>query len=383
MRFAAAVSMCLLSLPGQANVIMPPAQALTLAQTAEAGRPQTLAVVEDTGDAIRAINISRLGGVDGDIVQVYQALGRQAIVELVTGHQPVQLQDYPYARLASPAGTASHHIALGLNYAAHAKEVEEEEDQPFLFLKTTAPTREQSVVTDDQTLLDYEAEICARPLTSLSYASDRSRVAFGFFLCGDLTDRAKLLRGIDLDDMQSGRGFNAAKSREGYFPTGPYMVIPANSGEFLDSVTFSLYRQNELRQRSSTAKMIWPLDVIIERIFSAQVSRRPTHVQGMDDWLAGNVLSTDTVILTGTPEGVIMRPPSLGYRIASGLPYVFSGAMFTMSVRDYVIQRYTRDLLEQKTFLQPGERITLEGSYLGRLTVAIADRYEPGGHFTR
>ena len=382
MRFAAAVSMCLLSLSGQANVIMPPAQGLTLAQITEADGPQTLAVIEDTGDAIRAINISRLGGVDGDIVQVYRTLGRRAIVELVTDHQPAQLRDYPYSRLSSPAGTASHHIALGFNYAAHAEEVEEE-DQPFLFLKTIAPTREQRIVADDQTLLDYEAEICARPLMSLSYASDRSRVAFGFFLCGDFTDRAELLRGIDLDDMQSGRGFNAAKSREGYFPTGPYMVIPANNAGFLDDVSFSLYRQNELRQRSSTAKMIWPLDVIIERIFSAQVSRRPTHAQGMDNWLAGNVLSTDTVILTGTPEGVIMRPPSLGYRIASGLPYVFSGAMFTMSVRDYVIQRYTRDLLEQKTFLQPGERIVLEGSYLGRLTVAIADRPEPGGHFTR
>ena len=350
--------------------ILPLSDGLTLAQISENGRLQTLAVIRDSGREVEAINLSRLSGVNGDLVQVYAALGYERIFALLATSDEVDT--YPYSQLLSPAGGADHHIALGFNYAEHAGEIEEDE-QPFLFLKLVLPTRETPVTYSSGGLLDYEVEICARPMQAVTNAGQITTAEFGFFLCGDFTDRAELLRGIDLDNMQSGAGFRAAKSHPTFFPTGPYLVIPRAADSFLSRVELALERNGEPRQRATAGEMIWSLETSLQELFKASGNKQPTYTDPALPWMPNGGLSTDMTILTGTPAGVIMRPPSLGFKVLSSFPYVFSGAVFTQSIRDYVIARYTDRLLKEQTFLQPGEMIRMNASYLGQIELVVGE----------
>ncbi|WP_179957706.1 fumarylacetoacetate hydrolase family protein [Exilibacterium tricleocarpae] len=370
LKFTLSLLLSLFSLSLHANAIIDLNEGLTLAQIENGGQLNTLAVVEDEGRAIKGINLSEVTDVAGDIVSTYQRLGYEKIADIVLANRASLTNRYPYSQLLSPAGTGRHHIALGLNYPEHADEVEADR-RPFLFLKTTRATREQSITTGDTILLDYEIEVCARPLQDIDADDRPASLVFGFFICGDFTDRAALMRGIDLDNMQSGRGFSVAKSREGFFPTGPYLVIPKDREAFLTTTSFSLYRGNALKQASSTANMIWSLDTIVDEIFTAQRSKRPTHSSKSKQWLNDDKITTDMVVLTGTPDGVIMRPPSFGFKFASGIGYLFKGGIFDMSLRDYVVRSYIKDLFSQGIFLQGGERVVAAGDFMGRIDMQV------------
>lgn len=357
------------------NTIITINEGLTLAQINEQDRLKTLAVIEDNGRIVKAIHLSKLTGVTGGIVETYQKLGYDAIADIIDHNKASPLEPYPYEQLVSPAGTGLHHIALGFNYADHADEIEQEH-QPFVFLKATQPTREQSIETDGNTLLDYEVEICARSLNpigeSLPGGTDEDNMEFGFFLCGDFTDRASLMRNIDLDNMRSGRGFSDAKSQKNYFPTGPYMVVPKDSRVFLSKVAFSLYRNGVPKQKSSTSDMIWSLDAIMEEVFNHHEKQKPTYSNRINNWLIDDQVTTDMVILTGTPEGVIMKPPTTTFKAIKGITYLLTGSFLDMDLRSYVIDRYIQAKLDEGVFLQPGERVVLRSSFLGEIRLDIA-----------
>ncbi len=345
-------------------------EGITLAHINSGRHIHTLAIISDNNRQVKALNLSELSNTTGDIVSTYQRLGYDKIAHFIENHTSEQLEIYDYSNLLSPAGDGQHHIAMGLNYKAHTEEVDGGE-LPFIFLKTQAATREENIATGPQELLDYEVELCIRPLESVTNAKMLTTVALGVFICGDFTDRATLMRHIDLDNMQSGRGFNIAKSKPNYFPTGPYMVIPRQPEKFIPTVTLSLYRNQQLKQSSSVAQMTWPISTIASKIFETHNLQYPTHAMGVSQWLLNDRISKNTVILTGTPDGVIMRPPSLAFKVTKGISYIFSGKTSTMSARQYVIERYINDLLSQGKFLQPGDNITLTGTFLGHIMLTI------------
>lgn len=342
---------------------------LTLAEIST-GRVNTLLVLEDHDSTVSAINLSETTGVAGGIVETFQRLGFEGIEQAAATAQPSEIRQYRHDELLSPAGDGGHHIALGFNYREHADEIEEEHE-PFLFLKTVDPTREASIPTAPDVLLDYESEICFRPMSDLQSSAEVSEAAFGIFLCGDFTDRAELLRGLDLDNMRSGRGFSPAKSKPGYFPTGRYLVIPKDRKAFLDDLSFALWVNGEQKQSAVASETIWPLDRMIEELFAADQADTPTHTSEADQWLPDGQLETDVTILSGTPEGVIMRPPSLWFKFTSGIGYVATGSFLETDVQSYAIHRYINALLRKKVFLQPGDHIRMEGRHLGDLEVAV------------
>ncbi|MES2676119.1 MAG: fumarylacetoacetate hydrolase family protein [Pseudomonadota bacterium] len=186
-----------------------------------------------------------------------------------------------------------------------------------------------------------------------------------------LTDRAYLMRNIDMDNMRSGKGFNGAKSVPGYFPTGPYMVIPKNRKEFIKDIDFSLARNGDIKQHANAGEMIWPLDTFLRQTFNAHTHRTPTFAESSKQWLPENMLSADTVIVTGTPQGVIIKPPNLGFKILYGSKYIFSGAVFSMKATDYIIDEYIKFLTKEEIFLQPGEKILMRAKFLGKIRVKI------------
>lgn len=345
---------------------------LTLALINNEGRLNTLLVLEDNGESVKAVNLSNISGVTGDIPTVYQRLGSSNIISIVADNQTTSSADYSYSDLLSPAGVGKHHIGLGFNYAKHAGEVNAEE-RPFLFLKTIQATRQQGILTNSGTLLDYEIEICARPLESIAPSDKVENIPFGFFICGDFTDRADLMRNIDIDNMQSGAGFSKSKSRPGFFPTGPYMVVPSSQRTFIDHASFTLLRNSTVKQSSTLSEMTWSLDTIVKQIFIARDLDYPTFSNRSNKWLPSEKITSDMVILTGTPEGVVMRPPPLWTKIKYGFWFVLSGEMFDTSMRDYVIDNYIVDLLKERTFLQPNERVTMSGNFMGKLQIMVTN----------
>ena len=69
-------------------------------------------------------------------------------------------------------------------------------------------------------LLDYEVELCMRFDRTISSPEDFDAAVKGLFLCGDFTDRGKLIRLVDPDNLDSGRGFSDGKSRVDFYPSG-------------------------------------------------------------------------------------------------------------------------------------------------------------------
>lgn len=286
--------------------------------------------------------------------------------------QPGRVESLDVEQLASPAGAGQHHIGLGFNYPEHADEVQQAAE-PFLFLKRSLATREEPLVSRAGQLLDYEVEICARVLAPVSAAEALVHTPLiGFFLCGDFTDRALLLRQMDHDNVGSGRGFGVAKSQPGFFPTGPWLVVPDDASAFAAQVQLSLSVNDELRQLAAMRDMIWDLPRLLAAVADADRAARPTHFSDQFSWLAQGRWREDICLLTGTPAGVVMRPPSAGFRLASGVLYVLSGAVFgDGTLRQYAIERYIRQLQETRVFLQPGDKLRLQASFLGAIDLHI------------
>lgn len=354
-----------------AGDVLPLSEGLTLAQI-QKKETQVLVVLRDQLEQIDAINISQLTSVNGSIIEVYNKLGAKKIIELVNQYSKGEVTRYHYSELLSPAGKGKHHIALGLNYKKHADEVRTE-DEPFLFLKTISATRDQDLITSKETLLDYEVELCARPLQVITQPNKLTEEKFAYFLCGDFTDRAALLLQMDVDNVQSGKGFSSAKSVSGYFPTGPFLVIPNNAEKFLKNIALSLYRNERLVQHANVLEMTWDIQQAIKQLFEHHLQKKPTHAKA-SQWLPDGKLTSDITLLTGTPSGVIMRPPSFWFKFTGGIKY-FLGYQKSIhkNVKDAVIAQYVQYLLEEKSFLQPGENIVLRANYLGSISFQVRD----------
>jgi len=349
--------------------ILPISQGITLAQIETYNKVETLLVVADNGTNIDAINLSRLFNSNKDMISLYQEIGFNRFVNIPSAHTN-KIQRYLIDKLLSPAGRSSHHVALGLNYQKHANEVNAKQ-QPFFFVKATKATRQQDITVSTEELLDYEIELCARPLNVLDSVPMNDTPAFGLFLCGDFTDRAKLLKNIDVDNLQSGRGFSLAKSNKNYFPTGPYLVISKNWQDFIDNTRLTLRLNGQLKQNVLAKELIWPLNTILEKSWQHNSNNKSVHNEQVTSLLPDNQISPNMVFLTGTPEGIMFRPPNIGFKISSALKFILLGHFFNNTLTDYVIQQYNQKLLAEKAMLQPGDQLTLSANYLGKLSINI------------
>lgn len=101
----------------------------------------------------------------------------------------------------------------------------------------------------------------------------------GYAISNDVSARS--LHAVDMSGYQMGY----AKSFDGFGPTGPYLVSPrlVQDPQALELRTAV---SGEVRQRTSTAQMIWSCRQLIS--FASR----------------GRTLRRGTVIMTGTPEGV-------------------------------------------------------------------------------
>jgi 5-oxopent-3-ene-1,2,5-tricarboxylate decarboxylase/2-hydroxyhepta-2,4-diene-1,7-dioate isomerase len=179
-------------------------------------------------------------------------------------------------------------IALGLNYADHAKELAfDAQQEPLVFFKgpgTLIGHRGQTRRPAGATFMHYECELAVvigRTARKVERAEAIAHVA-GYTIANDYAIR---------DYLENWYRPNLrVKNRDGCTALGPWLVDAADIGEPV-RLNLSTRVNGELKQGGNTRDLIHDVAFLIE-------------------YLSGFMtLSPGDVILTGTPEGVVdVRP---------------------------------------------------------------------------
>ncbi len=279
--------------------IAPADEALTLARGTD-GR--IFVVLASTVEGVTAIDVSSESADRfADVISAYNLLGAEKLLTLA---RQGEAQVLAWADLGVPVDAHFPHIAAGTNYRAHAEEVGLD-GEPFLFPKLSDATAWNAPVRG-AIRLDHEVELCAVPL---SHATAAEPATLGYLLCGDYTDRWQLVSSIDLDRPMGLTGFPAGKGGSTRMPVGALFVIPGNAN-FYRSMDLKLYVNGQLRQQSLAGQMIWSPQEIIERALAScnadyefgDATLKLTPCQH---------IPARTVLLTGTPEGVMFHLATL------------------------------------------------------------------------
>ena len=202
-------------------------------------------------------------------------------------------------------------ICVGLNYKKHADETKSEyPEYPILFNKFSnalSGHKEKVVVPKTTKRLDYEVElgIIIGEKGKNIKAENASDYVFGYATTNDLSAR----------DLQKRSGqWMLGKISDGFAPVGPYIVTKDEVPNPND-LKVTTHLNGELRQDSNTSDMIFSCEEII-----SYISEHMT-------------LEPGDLIMTGTPEGVILGRP-----------------------------------MEKRVYMVPGDEVTVEVEGLGILT---------------
>lgn len=203
-------------------------------------------------------------------------------------------------------------ICVGLNYRKHAEETNAAiPEYPILFNKfnNTLSGHQHDVplpikVTSE---VDYEAELVIVIGKEAKYVDKESALDYVFGYCNvnDLSARDLQMRTPQ---------WLLGKTCDGFSPLGPYLVTADEVGNPND-LSIRCIVNGEVRQSSNTSDMIFYCDEVV-----SYISQHMTLVPG-------------DIILTGTPEGVV-----LGYPV------------------------------DQRVYLKDGDVVTIEIEKLGSLT---------------
>lgn len=202
-------------------------------------------------------------------------------------------------------------ICVGLNYRKHAEETNAPiPEYPILFNKfnnTLTGHKKDIAVPKVTRKLDYEAELV---IVIGKKAKDVSKeealdYVFGYCAVNDLSARDLQLRTHQ---------WLLGKTCDDFSPLGPYLVTADEVGD-PNKLAIKATVNGEVRQDSNTSDMIFYCDEIV-----SYISQHMT-------------LEPGDIILTGTPEGVILGYPP-----------------------------------EKQVWLKPGDEVTIEIEKLGALT---------------
>lgn len=178
-------------------------------------------------------------------------------------------------------------ICIGLNYRKHAEETGSPvPEYPILFNKfnnTIAANGDVISLPKASSKVDYEAELTIVIGKTAKYVSKEEALDYVFGYCNvnDLSAR---------DLQMRTQQWLLGKTCDGFSPIGPYLVTADEVGD-PNQLSIKSIVNGEVRQHSNTNDMIFHCDEII-----SYISQHFT-------------LSPGDIILTGTPEGVVMGYP--------------------------------------------------------------------------
>lgn len=354
-----------------APAVAPPSKAFTFAQTRDrAGRVITLLVAAFWGEAIDAVDLTRLGARrNADVFDVAAAIGDEALVAALEDRQ--RWDRYAVDGLLPSGGDFDRHIATGTNFAEHAREAGVSTVFHFPKFGRATPAR-TTLVVQAGVLMDYEVEISVRFDREIRTMDDFEAAAKGFFLCGDFTDRAALMRRIDVKDIASGHGFSDAKSGTGFFPTGPFLVIPRDWRSFIADERIVTRVNGELRQDARGREMILDFEALVAKALARGAARAFRFEALPIPLMEGGVIPRGAAVMSGTSEGVIFMPPVKSDRIGGLVDHVLRLRFLRgVSVFQSVVERFIINEARAGRYLQVGDEVEHISSTLGALTVEL------------
>ena len=295
---------------GDTVAIAPVSEALTFARyRASDGSLRLLLVTQFREGRVTGFDLHAEGAPqESDPLPLFKAFGYEAIAQLVAvGAEPVTVDA---ATLELPFSGHEHNIGIGANYREHARESNIAES-PFVFPKFALPTPWSSdVARENALLLDYEAELGLVVLDDLALGSP-APARMGLVLANEMTDRWALVRNLRPGTAMGTTGFADGKSRAGFAPIGPLLVIPRDFESFYPSLELRLYVNGRLRQRDYAGNMMWRPVEILQQVFDR--SQVPFYYRGGTVALLPppGALPAGTIVFSGTPAGVVFKPLNL------------------------------------------------------------------------
>jgi 2-keto-4-pentenoate hydratase/2-oxohepta-3-ene-1,7-dioic acid hydratase in catechol pathway len=244
-------------------------------------------------EAIAAVT-SQVESIPTTIMEVIEG-GEAAVAKLQSLVEQSIASEYSSSFLLSEADltlepcvtSPNKMICVGLNYKRHAEETNMPLPQyPILFNKfnnTLAGHGEEISLPKVSAKVDYEAELVIVIGKEAKYIDKENALdyVFGYCCVNDLSAR---------DLQMRTQQWLLGKSCDGFSPLGPYLVTADEVGN-PNELAIRCIVNGEVRQNSNTADMIFHCDEIV-----SYISQHMTLVPG-------------DVILTGTPEGVILGYP--------------------------------------------------------------------------
>jgi 2-keto-4-pentenoate hydratase/2-oxohepta-3-ene-1,7-dioic acid hydratase in catechol pathway len=215
-------------------------------------------------------------------------------------------------RLGPPVARTRTFIAIGLNYADHAKETGQEiPKEPILFNKAATcicGPFDDVMYPRDSDRMDWECEIAFVIGTRARYvdAKDAIRYIAGYTICNDVSERRF--------QMKRNGQWVKGKSAETFGPLGPWLVTPDEIPDPHD-LGMALDVNGARKQQGSTATMIFKIPELLAYVTQFMV------------------LEPGDIITTGTPPGVgsAKNPPE----------YLEPGDVMTLQIEKLGIQRQT------------------------------------------
>lgn len=341
-------------------VIAPSDQALTFARAGKGAAAQTIVVTRYQDGVVTGVDLAPLLLPEEDAITAYNRLGYDAIAAFVASAKASV--SHEAATLAVPVDLRALHAAVATNYPEHADEAKVE-GGPFMFAKIAQPTSSRAAIPASKGLLDYEVELC---LVTLSALPANAGAKGGLILCNDVTDRAALLRGADINDIASGKGFTDGKSGAGFLPVGDLFVVPRNLKAFVEPLELRLSVNGEERQRTRVTNWIWDLDrLLVETAKRGGVSWTWREGSAQLSVNKDGVLPDRTLVLAGTPAGTIFQGPGPATFVRGAFDWV---AKFGHgSPIAAIVERTITDDRASGGYLQAGDVVTIRVDQMGML----------------
>ncbi len=238
--------------------------------------------------------IDRDGGIrdlSGHIPDLTGASLSPASLDKLRAIDPQSLPKVPAGvRLGAPVAGTRSFIAIGLNYADHARETGQEiPAEPILFNKLAnciVGPNDDIMYPRDSDRMDWEVEIAFVVGTRARYVDEKDAMAHiaGYCLCNDVSERRFQVK-------RAGQWVKG-KSAETFGPLGPWLVTPDEIAD-VQNLAMSLDVNGERKQTGSTSTMIFSIPFLLAYITQFMV------------------LEPGDVVTTGTPPGVgsAKKPP--------------------------------------------------------------------------
>jgi 2-keto-4-pentenoate hydratase/2-oxohepta-3-ene-1,7-dioic acid hydratase in catechol pathway len=237
----------------------------------------------DAGGTIRDLS-AQVKDITGDTLS-------PASLDKLRKIDPKTLPEAPKGvRLGAPVGNVRNFIAIGLNYADHAKEAGQAiPTEPIIFYKLAncicGPT-DDVMIPRDSTKLDWELEIAFVVGKRARYVDlkDAASHIAGYTICNDVSERNF--------QLERGGQWMKGKCAETFGPLGPWLVT-SDEIKDVNNLPMHLDLNGKRMQTGSTKTMIFKCDFILHYVSQFMV------------------LEPGDVVTTGTPPGVGlgMKPP--------------------------------------------------------------------------